>query len=291
MLYNYFIENLINNEYYYYGDKMNCSVFSRILSAKNKKVCIMGILNVTPDSFSDGGKFNCITKALSHAERMAEDGADMIDIGAVSTRPFAPSVSEAEEWERIKEVLKEIKKSCNVPVSIDTVNPYTAEKCLDMGADIINDVSGVFNPRMADVIKKYNCGWVIMHGGVHVRKTEEYTEFADGIINDVNSFFCCMLDEISACGISLSNICLDPGFGFSKNSQQNTELLDNLEKIDKHDLPMLCALSRKRFIGELSGESEPEKRDAATLSANLKAISKGADIIRVHNVALHKEYI
>ncbi len=270
---------------------MNESVFRRLFSVKNKKAYIMGILNVTPDSFSDGGKFNCINEALSHTKYMIDEGADIIDIGAVSTRPFADAVSENEEWERIKDILREIKKNYKIPVSIDTFNPGTAERCLDMGADVINDVSGVFNPLMADIIKKYNCGWVIMHGGVYVRKTEAHAEFADGIINDVNRFFDKMLESIALYGIPAENICLDPGFGFSKDTRQNMQLLDNLEKINKHSLPMLCALSRKRFIGELSGESEPEKRDAATLSANLKAISKGADIIRVHNVTLHKEYI
>lgn len=268
---------------------MNEAFFVKNFPELKKRTHIMGILNVTPDSFSDGGKFNQKAIALSHTEKMIADGADIIDIGAVSTRPFADSVSEEEEWSRLKDILREIKMNFSVPVSVDTFSPLTAQRCLDAGADIINDVSGVFSPLMADVIKKYNCGWVIMHGGVLVRKAEEEIQFPDGIIYDVNAFFDSMIAKIVRHSIPLGNICLDPGFGFSKNTAQNIELLENLEKINKHSLVLLCALSRKRFIGEISGESEPEKRDTATHNANIIAVKKGADIVRVHNVRLSSE--
>jgi len=254
-----------------------------------KKTYIMGILNVTPDSFSDGGKYFTLKEAMRQAERMIDEGADIIDVGAVSTRPFSEYVSPEEEWERLKDILCEIRKNFIVPVSIDTFNPFTAERCLDSGADIINDVSGVFSSEMAELIKRYNCGWVVMHGGVSVRKTEEETVFSDGIINDVNNFFEDILREITLLGIPKEHICLDAGFGFSKNNEQNNELLENYEKINKYGLPLLCALSRKRFIGELTGDTDSEKRDEGTLAANIIACSKGADIIRVHNVALHKK--
>lgn len=263
-----------------------CNDFSFSLG---KKTYIMGILNVTPDSFSDGGKYNTLSGALMHAENMIKEGADIIDIGAVSTRPFSEKVSAEEEWSRLEKILPEIKRNFSVPVSVDTFIPSVAEKCLDFGADIINDVSGVFSSDMAEIIKKYNCGWIVMHGGVGVRKTEDITDFSDGIINDVNRFFSDAVKYAEEKGISLNRLCLDAGFGFSKTNEQNLELLKNYEKLEKHSLPLLCALSRKRFIGELSGEEESSDRLFGTLSANITAVMKGADIVRVHDVLSHKK--
>lgn len=268
---------------------MNEFVFGKNRLPLGKKTYIMGILNVTPDSFSDGGNYNEVKKAVVHTQKMINDGADIIDIGAVSTRPYSEPVSAAEEWERIRDILYEIRRNYSVPLSIDTFNPYTAERCLDMGADIINDVSGIFSSDMAEIIKKYNCGWVIMHGGVALRKAEEEVQFENGIISDVNCYFDGMLEKAAQKGIPAENICLDAGFGFSKNSEQNTELLKNYDKLNKHGLSLLCALSRKRFIGELMGETDSENRDSGTLAANISACMKGADIIRVHNVSLHKK--
>lgn len=255
------------------------------------KTYIMGILNVTPDSFSDGGRYFSVKDALKQTEKMIAEGADIIDVGAVSTRPFSEKVSEDEEWDRLKLIVPEIVKKFNIPVSVDTFNFAVAEKCLFEGADIINDVSGVFLSDMAQVIKKYNCGWIIMHGGVMLRRTEEETQYRTSVVDDVNVFFNKMLSKIKEQGIEEKRICLDAGFGFSKNTRQNLELMENFEKIDKHGLPLLCALSRKRFIGELSGEQNAQMRDAATLEANLRAIKKGADILRVHNVEIHRKGI
>ena len=256
-----------------------------------KKTYIMGILNVTPDSFSDGGKYNDVRRALEHTEKMIEDGADIIDIGAVSTKPFSVSVSDKEEWERLKPVLREIRKNFNVPVSVDTVSSVTAEKSLYLGADIINDVSGIFSSDMAEIIKKYNAGWVIMHGGVGVHKAQDVVDFNGGIINSVNEFFEKMLEDISMFGIPLNRICLDAGFGFAKTNEQNIELLKNFEKLNNPSLPLLCALSRKRFIGKISGEEDSSDRLGGTLAANITAVIKGADIIRVHEIPLHKKSI
>ncbi len=253
------------------------------------KTYIMGILNVTPDSFSDGGKYSEINSALSHAEKMICEGADIIDVGAVSTRPFSDYVSAEEEWERLRDVLREIRKSFNVPVSVDTFNPDTAEKCLDMGADIINDVSGIISSEMAELIKKYGSGWVIMHGGIKINKTEDICDYPDGIVNDVNSFFSSSVNELIRLGIKKESICLDAGFGFAKTASQNKELLKNFDMLDNNGCPLLCGLSRKRFIGELSGESDSSFRTGGTLAANVFAASKGADIIRVHEIELHKK--
>lgn len=256
-----------------------------------KKTYIMGILNITPDSFSDGGKFCSFGDAIKQAEQMLSDGADIIDIGAVSTRPFSKPVSEDEEWSRLKDILPVIIKSFNAPVSVDTFNPSIAEKCLSMGVDIINDVSGVFNPVMAEAVKGYNCAWITMHGGVALRKAEESVEYKNGVVEDINFYFDDFIKKAVAHGINKERIWLDAGFGFSKDIMQNIELLENFEKIKKYGLPLLCALSRKRFIGEMSGEKNPEDRDNATLEANIRAIEKGADIIRVHNVRLHNDAV
>ena len=207
---------------------------------------IMGILNVTPDSFSDGGKYNDVLCAMKHTEKMITDGADIIDVGAVSTRPFSVAVSAQEEWLRLKDILPEIRKNFDVPISVDTYNPVVAEKCLDAGADIINDI---------------------------------------------NCFFENMLMKTDEAGIKRDRICLDAGFGFSKNNKQNIELLENYEKINKFGLPLLCALSRKRFIAELYCKNAEDDRDEGSVTANIIACKKGADIIRVHNVALHKKII
>lgn len=253
-----------------------------------KKTYIMGILNVTPDSFSDGGEFFNKNDAVKQAEKMVFEGADIIDIGAVSTRPFADEVSPEEEWDRLRYVLPEIRKRFDVPLSVDTFNPSTAKLCLDEGVDIINDVSGVFSSEMAEVIKKAGCGWIMMHGGVALRKAEDEAQFPKGIINDINDFFSDCLEKTAEYGISSDFICLDPGFGFSKNEKQNTELLKDFGNLSTNGRALLCALSRKRFIGALTGEKVKTALDSGSLAANITACLNGADIIRVHNVAMHK---
>ena len=254
-----------------------------------ERAYIMGILNVTPDSFSDGGRYNSLKTALKHTEEMLSCGADIIDIGAVSTRPFSEKVSEVEEWERSKEILPAVKREFpGAVVSVDTTSPLVSERSILAGADIINDVSGVFLSDMAEIIKKYDCGWVMMHGGISVRKTEEITAFPEGIITDVNAFFSDMLKKVEDFGISHSRICLDPGFGFSKTNEQNRELLENFGKIDKMDCALMCALSRKRFIRERAGDRE-EDIIRLTVEADRLAIENGADIIRVHDVKEHRE--
>ncbi len=254
-----------------------------------ERAYIMGILNVTPDSFSDGGRYNSLETALRHTEEMLISGADIIDIGAVSTRPFSEKVTENEEWERLKDILPAIKREFpEAVISVDTVSPLVAEKSLSAGADIINDVSGVFLSDMAEIIKKYDCGWVVMHGGISLRKTEEITAFPEGIVTDVNNFFSEMLKKTEAFGIHHSRICLDPGFGFSKTNEQNRELLENFGKLQKADCALMCALSRKRFIREKAGDRE-EDIIRLTVEADCFAIENGADIIRVHDVKQHLE--
>lgn len=253
------------------------------------KTYIMGILNVTPDSFSDGGKYFDCNSALEHASSMIEDGADIIDIGAVSTRPYSQDVSEDEEWKRLQYIVPELVKHFSIPISIDTYNVSTAEKCLDCGADIINDVSGIFNNKMAEIVKKYNAGWILMHGGIKISKAEDFIVYSGGIVRCVNEFFDEMLNKTKAADINPEFVCLDPGFGFAKDVEQNSELLKNAEKLKHGKSALLCALSKKRFVGALSNAQNTDDRVAGTLAANLIAVEKGADIVRVHDVKCHNQ--
>lgn len=253
------------------------------------KTYIMGIVNITPDSFSDGNQFFSVESALKQCEKLITDGADIIDIGACSTRPDSEPVSEEEEWERLKGILPEIRKMTDAPISVDTFRESIAEKCLHAGADIINDVSGVYSSSMAKLIKKYNAGWVLMHGGVKTGKTESVVDFENGVIQSVQDFFDAVLQNAENDGLNEANICLDVGFGFSKTNEQNTELLKNLDCLDTGLCALLSGLSRKRFIGALSEDTDVTDRLGGTLAANVLSVEKGVDIVRVHEAALHKK--
>lgn len=244
---------------------------------------VMGILNVTPDSFSDGGEFCDPDSAVDHAEEMLSCGAKIIDIGAMSTRPGSVPVSAQEEIRRLAPVLDRLKNIENIIISVDTVNPETAEFALNHSAHIINDVSGAFNEKMADVVKKYNCGWIITHtGNVPAGNVLDYP---DGVVSAVNEFFDDVLDKCLKSGIDTDYICLDPGFGFAKTTEDNIELLKNLEKVVRKDVAFLTALSRKRFVGAITSVEKPHERVIGTVAADIIALMKGADIIRVHDVA------
>ena len=248
----------------------------------NKKPIIMGILNVTPDSFSDGGEFLDAEKAIAHAKKMIADGADIIDIGAMSTRPGSVPVSADEEIRRLAPVLKALSASCEAVISVDTVNPETAEYALMNGVDIINDVSGFFNEKIAEAVKKYNAGWIITHtGGV---ASGEILDYEGGVVACVSAFFSEMLRQCDEFGIDKKQICFDPGFGFAKTTEDNIVLLQNLEKLIMPDVAFLTALSKKRFIGAVTDAPETKDRLAGTLAADLIAVMKGTDILRVHDV-------
>ncbi|MBR3974351.1 MAG: dihydropteroate synthase [Clostridia bacterium] len=253
------------------------------------KTYIMGIVNITPDSFSDGNQFFSVESALTQCEKLIADGADIIDIGACSTRPDSTPVSEEEEWERLKGILPELRKMTDAPISVDTFRESIAEECLEMGADIINDVSGVYSSSMAQLIKKYNAGWILMHGGVKTGKTESIVDFENGVVQSVQDFFDAVLLNAKNDGLNESNICLDIGFGFSKTNEQNIELFKNLDTLDTGLSALLSGLSRKRFIGALSEDTDVSDRLGGTLASNVLSVEKGVDIVRVHEVALHRK--
>ncbi len=246
-----------------------------------KKTYIMGILNVTEDSFFDGAKYNSPIKAVEYAKQMLKDGADIIDIGAHSTRPNHTIVSAEDELEIIKQYLPLIYNETNAIISVDTFYPSVAEYALQNGASVINDVSGVFNPQMAQLIKNYNCGWIIMHTGGGDSSTE--VEYQHNITVEVKDFFYSMLEKCKDFGISNYQIALDVGIGFGKSNEQNLELIRNIQATKIDGVALLTALSSKRVI---SYSTKAEKKDLVygTISANTVAICGGADIIRVHNV-------
>lgn len=243
---------------------------------KKNRTLVMGILNVTPDSFSDGGKFFDKNIAVEHALKMIEEGADIIDIGGQSTRPGYTKISDREEFARIAPVVSELKKKTEIPLSIDTFYPYVAEECAKLGADIINDITGFTDDNMIKVAAKYGCGCIVMHSD-NIESEEA--------IPAVKNFFIKKIADLKAAGIPDEKICLDPGIGFGKTNEQNAELIVNFSEICIPPYLMMMAASRKRVIGSCCGNPPFEERLAGTLAAHTAAILQGAGIVRVHDVS------
>ena len=248
----------------------------------SQKTLIMGILNVTEDSFSDGGKYLDSEKAVAHALAMQNDGADIIDIGAQSTAPDSKTITAQEEIERLEKVLPSVVKKLSVPVSVDTYNTETARYAIENGASVINDVSGVFNPDMARLVSESGCGWIITHG-VSSRVESPLTDME--LINSIASFFVSTSALCQSFSIDKSQICFDVGIGFGKSRDGDFTVLRELKRLVSPEYAMLVGTSRKRFIAHASGEASPEKRVYGTVAANTAAIAAGADILRVHDDA------
>ena len=242
---------------------------------------LMGILNITPDSFFDGGSFDSIETALGHAQRLTIEGADILDIGAESTRPGHTPLSTEREIERLTPVLKHIASSTHLPISVDTYKSKTAKAALELGADIINDIWGLSSdPDMAQIVADYGAGIIIMHNCA--TKGESLDIFADMI-----AFFETALEKAIKAGVSPTHIMLDPGIGFGKTHSQNLDALKAVGKLKTYfKLPVLVGASRKSFINLLH-ESSVNHRLAGTLAAHLNAAKQGADVLRVHDVAEH----
>lgn len=246
-----------------------------------EKTYIMGILNVTADSFYDGGKWNSPLTAVKHAIVLENDGADMIDVGAQSTRPGHIELSEEEELTLIKQFFFRIVDEVTVPVSVDTFYPRVAEYCLKNGASVINDVSGKFSIEMAEIIKKYKAGWIIMHtGGGTASKAVNYK---NGIVNDVVSFFENMYNRCVEAELKPNQLCFDMGIGFGKSNSDNIELIRNINKLKYKDVALLTALSNKRVVANALKVNGYD-RIYGTIAADTAAISGGTDFIRVHEV-------
>lgn len=241
-----------------------------------KKTYIMGILNVTPDSFSDGGKNADIETAVKRAREMVKEGADIIDIGGESTRPGCTVISVEEEIKRVIPVLEILTKELTVPVSIDTYKAEVAERALKAGANIVNDIWGLQkDPRMADVISKYNAGVVIMHN-------QDNTKYKD-LIGDIKDFFVKSMGIAKNAGINKSKIAIDPGIGFGKTLEQNLEVMRKLKEIKIFNLPLLLGTSRKSMIGNVLGLPVNERVEGTAATVAL-GIAAGVDIIRIHDV-------
>ena len=261
--------------YYFKGNDFSFEI--------NKRTYIMGILNVTPDSFFDGGQWNSPEKAVEHALKMQEDGADIIDIGAQSTGPGSTLLSEDEELEIIKKYIPAVTSAVNVPVSVDTFYPRVAEYCLENGAKIINDVSSKMDRKMALVVKKHNAGWIVMHTGNASASQEADYSKCGGVVNDVLAFFDKAEKIAAEYSISRENICFDMGFGFGKSHFDNLELLRNIDKLKFPERALLTALSCKRLVKNETG-ADGYDRVFGTIAADTLAIAGGTDFIRVHHV-------
>lgn len=248
-------------------------------------VSIMGILNVTPDSFSDGGRYVDIDVALAQVEQMIADGAEIIDVGGESTRPNADFVSAEEEIARVVPVIRAIKETFDCLVSIDTYKTATAKAALEAGADILNDVwAGLYDGQMLELAAEYNVPIILMHN-----QTEEVYQ---DIVGDVRDFLSQRAEAALAAGVSADKIWLDPGFGFAKDAQQNLDLLQGLEEVTALGYPVLFGISRKRVVDYLlGGNTGAMERDEATAALSAWAIMKGCKMVRVHNVAANRDLV
>lgn len=244
-----------------------------------EKAWVMGILNYTPDSFSDGGRYFEPSLALERALEMERDGADIIDIGANSTRPGGDILTENEEYSRLEQVLGAVGGRLSKALSVDTFYPSCARLALDAGADIINDVSGIFNTEIALAAKEYGAAYIVTHAPVKAGETADYK---DGVIASVKDFFTSCVSLAEETGLGKEHLCLDPGFGFGKTEEENFELLRGMREYAVPGAALLAGLSRKRFTA--LGVTDPAGRDTAACALNALAICRGADIIRVHNV-------
>jgi len=246
------------------------------------RVLVMGILNVTPDSFSDGGQHDRLADAISHAEQMRLEGADIIDVGGESTRPGADEVSAEDEWRRVSGPIASLAASGQLPLSIDTYKASVARRAVEAGAVIVNDVWGMTrDPAMADVVASTGALVVVAYNrgqadeGIDVRA-------------DMAAFFEARFGQAAAAGIPREHILLDPGVGFAKTYEQNFGVLAHLDVLCETGCPVLVGVSRKSFIGRLTGH-KVEDRLVGTLAAGLDSVHRGARILRVHDVAAHRE--
>jgi dihydropteroate synthase len=251
-----------------------------------EKTLVMAVLNVTPDSFSDGGKFLSRGDALEQAEKFIEAGADILDIGGESTRPMSERVSTEEEIRRVVPVIEAIAKRFKIPISIDTSKAEVAEKAVRAGAEIINDISGLrFNERIAEVAAKYKTGVVLMHSRGDF-ETMHRQEPVENILNEVSNGFRVSVEKAESYGVKKENVALDVGIGFSKTFEQNLELIAKLNKLCEEfsGFPMLVGTSRKSFVGKILGDVPTSERLQGSLASAAIAVWNGAKIVRVHDV-------
>jgi dihydropteroate synthase len=241
----------------------------------------MGVLNVTPDSFSDGGRYLRVEDAVAHGARLAEEGADIVDVGGESTRPGSDPVSEQEELDRVAAVVQALSVSVDARISIDTYKPRVAEECLRLGATLVNDVTALADPRMAEAAKVRGAGVVLMHMRGTPKTMQQDVEYAD-VVAEVGTFLVERARRAREAGIE--EIIVDPGIGFAKTAAHNFEILARLDELVALGYPVLVGPSRKSFLGSLPSKLPPAERLEGTLAAVAVAVLHGASIVRVHDV-------
>jgi dihydropteroate synthase len=250
-----------------------------------ERTYIMGILNVTPDSFSDGGEFNNLNSAIAQARNMIDHGVDIIDIGGESTRPQAAEISIEEELKRVIPVIQKLRQETEIPISIDTTKSIIAQKAIAAGADIVNDISGAtFDPKMLTTVSQLNVPIILMHIRGTPQTMQTLTDYQD-VVTAVKEFLTQQVAKAVTCGIPKNNIIIDPGIGFAKTASQSLELLQRLPELKTLDLPLLVGVSRKSFMRPILQKENPKERVWGTAAACYGAIARGADILRVHDVA------
>ena len=262
---------------------MNIEHLNDWLLSKKKQSLIMGILNITPDSFSDGGDFFEKNIAIDRALEMVEQGADIIDIGGESTRPFSDSVSLKEEISRVIPVIEGICKESDVCISIDTTKSKVACEALEAGASVINDISAMeIDSLMVDVALKFNCPIVLMHMKGMPKNMQDNPQY-QSLISDIKEYLLARIDFVVSKGIDRNKIIIDPGIGFGKTVENNFEIINNLDQFVKMNFPVLLGASRKSFIGVSLNLPENDRLEGS-IAANIIGLQKGAKIFRVHDV-------
>lgn len=254
----------------------------RVLTFQRRPL-VMGILNVTPDSFSDGGRHNSVAVAIGAAVQMQADGADIIDIGGESTRPYSDPVATEEELRRVLPVINGLKGQLSIPISIDTSKAVVARAAIDAGVEIINDVTGLEgDPAMPQLAASSNIGVCVMHMK-GTPQTMQNDPSYENVVEEIFAYLQKRMEYCLAVGIRKECICLDPGIGFGKTHEHNLELLRHTDRFCQLDAPILIGHSRKGFIGKVLGDKTAD-RTAGTLGVSLAVAAAGADVIRVHNV-------
>jgi dihydropteroate synthase len=252
---------------------------------------VMGIVNVTPDSFSDGGQFLNPTQAVEHGMQLWREGAEILDVGGESTRPGAAAVSEAEELRRVLPVISRLVELSQgkAVISIDTMKPAVARQAIAAGASIINDVAANrTEPEMWQVVRETGAGYVLMHMQ-GTPETMQRNPHYDDVVSDVARFYEDRLSRLRECGVSTEQVILDPGIGFGKNCEHNLELLAGMSQFRMYQRPLLVGASRKGFIGQVTGVKEAAERLPGSLACALAAVNAGAQIIRTHDVAATRQ--
>ncbi|WP_296207080.1 dihydropteroate synthase [Psychrobacter sp. UBA3480] len=278
----------------------NYQVSSRDKTLDLSQPHVMGILNVTPDSFSDGGQFNAVDKAVAHCQQMINKGATIIDIGGESTRPNAQTVATDDEIQRVVPVVRAIRQHCGdaIWLSIDTSSPEVMQAAFNEGADIWNDVRALKRTGAAELAAKLNIPVMLMHMRGEPTTMNNLAQY-DDVIDEVRTELLDRINEVVSIGVKQSNIIIDPGFGFAKNYEHHCALLSQLSCLQTLGLPLMFGISRKRFLAEVLTKSRAEavsttqavERDSAGTAAGLFALQQGASIIRTHNVAMMQQAV